>query len=117
MITSQGGLAKGFAVSATDLTGKYKGRTYFVKNTGTMPVRSHGLYLHFQDSIGSNWSQEIRIDHNDAPEKLLRTAAIAVNKEGVVGIVWVDRRNDPGLKQNDIYFTASIDGGKTFCRR
>lgn len=114
LITAQAGLSKGFAVSATDCSGKYKGRTYFVKNTGTSSLRSNGLYVHYQDSIGDRWSKEIRIDHNNASEKFLRTAAIAVNKQGVVGVAWVDRRNDPGLKKNDIYFTVSTDGGQTF---
>ena len=114
LITPQAGLSKGFAVSATDWSGRYKGRTYFVKNSGTSPLRSNGLYVHYQDNIGDDWSKEIRIDHNEQPEKFMRTAAIAVNKEGVVGAVWVDRRNDPELKKNDIYFTVSIDGGKTF---
>jgi hypothetical protein len=107
-------LAKGFAVLAVDMSGKYKERTYFVKNTGSTPRRSNGLYLQYSDSINGPWSPDIRIDHNYADEKLMRTAAIAINPDGIVGIVWVDRRNDPELKKNDIYFAVSIDGGLTF---
>ena len=115
-ITDKAGLAKGFPVTAVQASGKYKGRIYLVKNTGTTPSRSNGLYLQYADSIGGKWSDDIRIDHNDAQEKFIRTAAIAVNKNGVIGIAWVDRRNDSALKKNDIYFTVSTDGGKTFIK-
>ncbi len=114
LITDRAGLSKGFAVLAVDTIGKYKGRIYFVKNTGTSPTRSNGLYIQYSDSIGGQWSPDIRIDHNYADEKLMRTAAVAINKDGILGIVWVDRRNDPELKKNDIYFTISTDGGQTF---
>ena len=115
-ITKKAGLAKGFAVTALGQSGKYKGRIYFVKNTGTDPRRSNGLFMQYSDSIGGNWSEDIRVDHDEASEKFIRTAAIAVNKHGVVGIAWVDRRNDPELKKNDIYFTVSLDGGQTFLK-
>lgn len=114
LITDKAGLSKGFAVFAVDITGKYKGRMYFVKNSGTSSTRSNGLYIQYSDSIGGQWLPDIRIDHNYADEKLMRTAAIAINKDGIIGIVWVDRRNDPELKKNDIYFTTSVDGGQTF---
>lgn len=114
LITDKIGIAKGFAVMATDVSGKYKGRMYFIKNTGTDPARSYGLFLKYADAVDGSWSEDIRIDHNDQPEKFMRTSAIAVNKNGVVGIAWVDRRNDPLLKKNDVFFTVSHDGGKTF---
>ena len=114
LITDSAGLSKGFATSAVDWRGAYKGRTYFVKNTGPSPMRSKGIFSHYSEKPGQAWSKEIRIDHNQEWEKVMRTAAIAVNNDGVVGIVWVDRRNDPELKKNDIYFTVSIDGGETY---
>ena len=39
---------------------------------------------------------------------------IAVNKEGVIGVAWLDDRNAPDHKGYDVYFTASIDGGVSF---
>ena len=44
---------------------------------------------------------------------------MAVNKDGIVGVVWYDGRNDPSpikgsFRCQDIYFTASLDGGETF---
>ena len=40
--------------------------------------------------------------------------AIAVNREGVVGIYWFDTRRWPRRDRFDVYFTASTDGGETF---
>jgi hypothetical protein len=40
-------------------------------------------------------------------------AEIVVNKDGVVGITWFDTRDDGPHHYNE-YFTASLDGGKTF---
>lgn len=114
LITDKIGIAKGFAVMAIDTRGKYKGRMYFVKNTGTVPERSQGLFVKYADHLEGPWSEDIRIDHNDKEEKFIRTSAIAINHEGVVGVAWIDRRNDPQLKKNDIYFTVSVNGGKSF---
>ena len=113
-LTEKLGIRKGFPVLAIDTIGSYKGRRYFVKNSGSEPTRSQGLFLQYSDDAGRSWSDDIRIDHHEAKEKFIRTAAIAVNKKGVLGVAWVDRRNDSSLKKNDIYFTISTDGGKTF---
>ena len=113
LITEKTGVRKGFPVLAIDNVSSYKGRRYFVKNSGSDPARSNGLFLQYSED-GRSWSEDIRIDHNEAKEKFIRTAAIAINKNGMIGIAWVDRRNDNELKKNDIYFTVSTDGGKTF---
>lgn len=113
VITKKTGVSKGFPVFAIDNGTKYPGRMYLVKNSGADPKRSEGIYRNYADNDNA-WSVDIRVDHNDKNEKYMRTAAMAVNKDGVVGIAWCDRRNDPGLKKNDIYFTISRDGGKSF---
>src|SRR5262249_9495311 len=61
----------------------------------------------------------IRADRPGRIEPYTRTPAIAVNKDGVVGVAWYDGRNDPStiksiFRCQDIYFTASLDGGETF---
>ena len=40
--------------------------------------------------------------------------ALAVNKDGVLGLSWLDTRNHPGTDRYDAYFSASLDGGETF---
>jgi hypothetical protein len=52
-----------------------------------------------------------------APEPLAarrRTPAIAVSAAGVVGLAWYDTRRDPRGECFDVYFSASLDGGRTF---
>jgi hypothetical protein len=39
---------------------------------------------------------------------------IAVNRDGVVGVTWYDRRAHPDNLGWDIRFSASVDGGVTF---
>ena len=41
-------------------------------------------------------------------------AALAVNKDGVLGVSWLDTRNHPGTDRYDAWFSASLDGGATF---
>jgi hypothetical protein len=39
---------------------------------------------------------------------------MAVNHQGVLGLTWYDARHDPAGKCFRLYFTASLDGGKSF---
>ena len=39
---------------------------------------------------------------------------LAVNREGVLGVSWLDTRNHPGTDRYDAWFSASVDGGATF---
>src|SRR3712207_588288 len=43
-----------------------------------------------------------------------RTPSVAVNKDGVVGLTWYERRKEAGGECQHLYFTASLDGGKSF---
>ncbi|HET9225544.1 MAG TPA: sialidase family protein [Thermoanaerobaculia bacterium] len=40
--------------------------------------------------------------------------SLAVNKDGVLGVSWLDTRNHPGTDLYDAWFSASLDGGATF---
>jgi hypothetical protein len=40
--------------------------------------------------------------------------SIAANKDGVLAVTWFDQRNDRAKKCYDLFFAASLDGGKTF---
>jgi BNR repeat-like domain len=78
-----------------------------------------GIQVRYSDDRGETWSEVIRVDRPGNVTPYTRTPAIAVNREGVVGVAWYDGRNDPStIKGNfrchEIYFTASLDGGRTF---
>jgi len=76
----------------------------------------NGLQLFTSDLFGEVWTDPVRIDrdpHAGAPPHT-RTQQIAVNKDGVVGVTWLDGRSDPDRRCFDVYFTASLDGGESF---
>ncbi|MEP7347279.1 MAG: sialidase family protein, partial [Gemmatimonadaceae bacterium] len=49
---------------------------------------------------------------NGSPDNYMPT--LAVNRDGVVGISWHDRRARPGNAAYDVRFAASMDGGETW---
>jgi hypothetical protein len=72
------------------------------------------IHLSYSTDKGSSWSDAIRVNDDDNKAADHATPAIAVNADGVVGVAWYDRRNDPTNKCFEIFFTASLDGGATF---
>jgi len=64
---------------------------------------------------GRTWSSPAPIDASQAGAGTRQAVPmLAVNREGVVGVAWFDGRADPANKNYDVYFTASVDGGRTF---
>lgn len=49
---------------------------------------------------------------NDAPDNFMPT--VAVNRDGVVGVLWYDRRDHKDNIAYDAWFSASVDGGATW---
>ncbi len=113
LVTSNIGVRKGFAALAVDNYSKYKGRMYLLKNSGEDALRSNGLFLQYSTD-GISWSKDIRVDQNNNKEKFIRNGTISVSKDEVIGVAFVDRRNDTALTKNDVYFTISQDGGFSF---
>jgi hypothetical protein len=79
----------------------------------------NGIQVRYSDNAGEKWSDPIRVDRLGNYTPYTRTPAMAVNKDGIVGVAWYDGRNDPGIikgifRCQDIYFAASVDGGETF---
>jgi hypothetical protein len=72
-----------------------------------------GLFLLVSDDGAESWRSAVTL--SDAPPGAdAATPALAVNREGVVGVAWYDTRRDPRGECFDLYFTASRDGGATF---
>ena len=77
------------------------------------------IYLCRSADGGLTWSTPRRV--NDAPESGAETdavdhfmATVAVNPDGVLGVMWYDRRGHPDNIGWDVRFTASLDGGQSF---
>ena len=95
-------------------TGPYRDRLYWVCNDRTF----EHVYLHYSTDGGSRWTDPIVVNSDAGREPYARTAAIAVNRDGVVGITWYDGRadktGDVAFRCQELFFTASLDGGQSF---
>jgi hypothetical protein len=101
----------GLAVDTSD--GPARGRLYAVWSQFR-----DGRYQIATGSSGDNgrtWSAPV-IVNDDQSRSNHSNPGIAVNAAGVVGVVWMDRRNDPADICFQPYFAGSFDGGRTFGR-
>jgi len=104
-----------FPVLAADgSAGPYRDRLYWLCNDRTF----EHVYLHYSADRGSRWSEPVVVNQGAGREPYARTAAIAVNRNGVVGITWYDGRadktGDVAFRCQELFFTASLDGGRSF---
>ncbi len=100
-------------------TGPFADRLYVV----WQDVRSGRTQIFFSASAdgGKHWSTpRVLDDDNDAPtvDHPARpnsiTASIAVNRDGVIGVTWYDRRGSGDNLGHVVRFRASRDGGETW---
>jgi hypothetical protein len=92
--------------------------TWFQTRDSTRGAATDIMVAYSPDG-GTSWSEPVRV--NDDPGVLDSTRwavhvmpTLAVNKDGIVGILWYDRRdnrNDPGYS---VWFSASVDGGASW---
>ncbi|MDE2806193.1 MAG: sialidase family protein [Gemmatimonadota bacterium] len=68
---------------------------------------------------GRSWSDQMRLNDNEPPapgdpldDRML--PVVEVNRDGVVGVAWYDRRRDDTRRCWELFFTSSSDGGETF---
>lgn len=93
--------------------GPYKDRLYV-----TWPDRRSGhsqVYFAYSDDLGASWSESRVVTDNpagDTNDQFMPT--VAVNNEGVVGLLWYDRRDNPDNLSYYPRFAASLDGGVTW---
>ncbi|MGH9159578.1 MAG: sialidase family protein [Vicinamibacteraceae bacterium] len=70
------------------------------------------------DDGGRTWTEPIVVndDHPspDAPPPKHFQPTLAVNRDGVVGVAWYDRRDAADNLGWSVRFTSSLDGGQTF---
>jgi hypothetical protein len=72
------------------------------------------LYVFTSNDSGRSWSPPTLVSRG-----YVQNGMVAVNNQGVVGIAWYDGRDDPRgyrsvFRCQHVYFTASLDGGRTF---
>ena len=112
-ITEKQGNRKGMASMLIDRTNsRFKDNLYYIYALGENESFD-GIGMSISVDKGETWKDIVIQDGRILKNKYYAPTGI-VNNNGVIGIYWYDRRNDLKREKNDIYFTASIDGGKTF---
>jgi hypothetical protein len=72
----------------------------------------HRLFVKASSDFGATWSEPQAVDTNAKGQQF--QPMLAVNHQGIVGIAWFDSRSFDKPVGYDLYFTASLDGGKSF---
>jgi len=105
----------GFGKFAADSDGTtYRDRLYTVWED----ARFGNYRIMFSRSAdrGKTWSEPRLLESGLDKGVKQWQPAIAVNKDGVVGLTWFDSREDKDGKKYHQYFSASVDGGDTFTK-
>ena len=77
------------------------------------------IWLRRSTDRGRSWSDAARLNDNDPPEPGAplddrMIPVVEVNRDGVVGVAWYDRRRDKTRRCWELFFTSSADGGASF---
>jgi hypothetical protein len=76
------------------------------------------IWLARSEDGGDHWSAAVRVNDDEArsdgkgPDDF--HPLVAVNRAGVIGVMWYDRRDNADNTGWWVRFTASVDGGETF---
>lgn len=92
-------------------SGAFKDRIYI-----TWPDfdgRKWSVKLAHSIDLGATWSIPITVNDN-TNDNDSGNPAIAVNKDGIVAVVFNDRRDDPNNLCYELRYAVSLDGGETF---
>jgi hypothetical protein len=73
------------------------------------------ILLTYSRDQGRTWSPPTRVHHDDPALGIDQfMPAVSVGPDGTVDITFYDRRDDPGGHLFDLYYTYSVDGGRSF---
>ena len=122
-----------FPMLATDRSETCPGRIYCVWDDGEAARNQTRVFLSSSDNRGKTWSRPISLGEQPLMESttfITTRPAIAVNRDGVVAVVWYDRRGlppaelVPNAEQENIFnyriegwnvrVRLSLDGGLTW---
>ena len=105
------------ALAADQSNGVFRDRLYAAW-TDVRSGRSE-ILLSYSADKGKTWSKPVtvnddwsRLEPGKGPDNFMPT--LAVNRDGVVGVMWYDRRDNPDNLGWWTRFTVSLDGGETF---
>lgn len=101
------------AAIKVDLTdGPRRGRIYLAYSDFDRDLNRYLVRVSYSDNLGKSWKTVTASDSamTGGPSNI----SVEVNKDGVVGLIWYDRRHDPKERCWRLYGTISTDGGDTF---
>lgn len=90
--------------------GPYQDRLYHV----CVGDGLQSILLMYSADRGEEWSAATPVEPPASQDRARRAPQVAVNRDGVVAVAWMDRRDDPSGQCYAPYVTASTDGGRTF---
>jgi hypothetical protein len=98
-------------IAVDNSDGPYAGNLYVAMYTWT------GTYLRVQvirsSDGGKTWSKPVPVaPASDTHDQFF--PALSVSPKGLVGVSWLDRRNDPANHNYQAFAAVSTDGGRTF---
>jgi hypothetical protein len=108
----------GFPVLANDISGsKFDENLYYICSSQT----DRSIVFHYSDTRGESWTEGLPLAtytniKDSERNPFTGMPQITVNNKGYIGVVWQDRTQDPNGKCQSLFFTASIDGGKSFLK-
>lgn len=92
---------------------KYEDELYLLYALGQGFSEFNGIGMSISRDKGETWKDRVVQEPVPSDNRFYAPTG-TVNKDGVIGVYWYDRRNDPKREKNDVYFTASLDGGNSF---
>jgi hypothetical protein len=105
----------GFGKFASDSEGKeFRDRLYTIWEDARFG--NYRILISHSADRGKTWSEPRTLEQGLDKGVKQWQPAIAVNKDGVVGVTWFDSREDKDGKKYHQYFAASVDGGDTFTK-
>lgn len=127
--STDGGHAFSMPLFANDACGpppKFR-LSSFVTDTSAGPFRDRlyfacrqkaggPIVVNYSKDGGETWSDPVAANGAPSPSTVEeRIPGLAVNAQGVLGVGWIDGRDQPGHRcEQEVHFSASTDGGRTF---
>ena len=107
-------------LAADVFTTVFRDRLYAVWADGRFGGRTQ-VILSYSTDKGKTWMKPRIVNDDRVPkhgglERSVAMPSVAVNKDGVVGVTWHDRRNSTNDIDYEVRFAASFDGGQTFTK-
>lgn len=91
--------------------GPYRDRLYLT--WADFDGKKYVVKVSHSSDLGRTWSSPVVVNDNTNGGEPANPA-IAVNKDGVVAVIFNDRRDDPKNACYELYTAISLDGGETF---